>query len=117
MPPASRTGIAAATLLLLLTLSACLEPTRKPIMVDAPGKLGIVVPTDVSQYDQVYEITSGDGQQTVTVQEWERIMMIFGRPRGGFTPEEKIRHDRRREQFNVHWPNVDAFQAKMFAVN
>ena len=110
--------IASATILLLLfTLSACLEPARKPIFISAPGKLDITVPTDVRQYDQVYEITGGDGQQTVTVQEWERIMVIFGRPKGGFTPEEKIQHDRWREQFNVHWPNVDAFQAKIATIN
>ena len=104
-------------ILLMLILPSCMEPAKKSIIVDAPGKQMIIIPPEVSQYDQVYRIAGGDGRRTVTVQEWEQIMQIFGRPRGGMTSEEKIRHDRWREQFNVHWPNIDAFNAKITAIN
>ena len=104
-------------LFFMLALSACAEPTRISIVVDAPGRQGIIVEPHLSQYEQVYEITGGDGSQTVAVQEWERIMELFGRPRGEMTHEEKTRHDRWRQQFEVHWPNIDAFQEKIDTIN
>ena len=104
-------------LFVMLALSACAEPARTSIVVDAPGKQVIIVKPSSNQYEQVYAITGGDGSQTVTIQEWVRIMELFGRPGGEMTHDEKIRHARWRQQFEVHWPNIDAFQGKIDTIN
>ncbi len=107
-------AIAAGVLLMAVVLAcASTEPaTRKTIIVNTPGQAGLIIEPGASAYDQAYEILGGDGPQEATLEQWNMIRAFFQ-----LTPEEEARSDRWRAQFDVHWPNVDAFNERMAAIS
>ena len=89
------------------------------ISVKAPGKPQWIIEPSTRRYDDIRVFLSDYpqddfGTYLLTVSAFEEMETKFDMR---LPPEEVERGRRWREQFEVHWPNIDAFQASIEAVN
>ena len=92
------------------------QAPRPPLTIKSGDLPGLVFTPKAPMYDTVMDRLEGvepDSGPTywISLDLYEEIKML-----AGITPEDEARRVRWREQFDVHWPNIDSFHDNVEAV-
>ena len=116
--------ILAFSLIVILTISlvvmGCTSAAKHSLVVDAAGKSPMIIEPSATGYDDVKaildaspDIERNGNLYNVSIQTYEDIYALFPP-----SSEEELRELARwREQFEVHWPNVNAFNDSIKTIN